>query len=129
MAKKSYLNLSNRERQIMDILYRQGRPPPRKYKPTCRTLPATPPFEPHSVFWKKKVTFSITTTAHATSFDPRWRRDKATRSAIRHLVRTFFNGSAEQAVTTLLDESTSKLTPEELDRLAGLIDEARSKGE
>lgn len=55
-------------------------------------------------------------------------RDKARRSAIAHVVETFFDGSAEQAVATLLDMSSRKLSTEDFDRLQALIDRARSEG-
>ena len=58
-------------------------------------------------------------------FLPTVHRDKAKRSAIRHLITTFFNGSHEQAVAELLDVSSSQLSEEELDRLAKLIQAAR----
>lgn len=58
-------------------------------------------------------------------FMPRIPRQKAQRSALRHLLNTFFDGSAEDAVATLLDVSSSKLSDEELDRLAALIEKAR----
>jgi hypothetical protein len=45
--------------------------------------------------------------------------------SIRHLVQTFFNGSAEQAVVALIDTSTTRLSADELDRLSGLIERAR----
>ena len=61
-------------------------------------------------------------------FMPTLARDKAKRSAIRHLVQTFFNGSSEEAVAALLDSSASKLSDSELDRLQGLIDKARKGG-
>ena len=54
-------------------------------------------------------------------------REKARRSAVRHLLETFFEGSPEQAVATLLDISRD-LSPEELDRLAALIEKARKEG-
>jgi predicted GNAT superfamily acetyltransferase len=54
--------------------------------------------------------------------------DNAQRSALRHVLQTFFNGSAEQAITALLDESSAKLSPLELDRLARMIDKARKSG-
>jgi predicted GNAT superfamily acetyltransferase len=44
------------------------------------------------------------------------------------VLRTFFDGSAEEAISALLDESSTKLSPAELDRLARLIDEARKSG-
>lgn len=52
-------------------------------------------------------------------------RDKAKRSALQHLLDTFFEGSAEQAVAALLDNSSSKMRPEELDRLSKLIEQAK----
>ena len=61
-------------------------------------------------------------------FMPTVPREKAKRSAIRHLVQTFFDGSPEEAVAALLDSSSSTLSDEELDRLQGLIDKARKGG-
>lgn len=61
-------------------------------------------------------------------FIPTMHRDKAKRSAVRHMLQTFFNGSPEEAVATLLDVSSSKLSDAELDRLARLIEKAREGG-
>jgi len=61
-------------------------------------------------------------------FMPTVARDKAKRSAIRHLVTTFFDGSEEEAVAALLDASASRLSDSELDRLQDLIDKARKGG-
>ncbi len=61
-------------------------------------------------------------------FVPVVERDKARRSAVDHLVETFFNGSAENAVAALLDGSSRKMSKDELDRLAQLIDRARKEG-
>ncbi len=55
-------------------------------------------------------------------------REKAKRSAISHLLTTFFEGSTEQAVATLLDVSARNLSDEELQRLADLIEKARKEG-
>lgn len=55
-------------------------------------------------------------------------QEKAKRSALRHVVDTFFNGSPGQAVAALLDDSSSRLTAEELDRLSQLINRSK-KGE
>jgi BlaI family penicillinase repressor len=55
-------------------------------------------------------------------------REKARRSAVAHLLETFFDGSAEQAVATLLNLSARELTEEEFDRLAALIEQARKEG-
>ena len=61
-------------------------------------------------------------------FTPKTPREKARRSAIRHVMETFFEDSPEQAVAALLDVSSSKLSEEELDRLARLIENARVEG-
>ena len=55
-------------------------------------------------------------------------RDKARRSAIQHLLDTFFEGSPEQAVATLLDVSSGSLSKEDYDRLAQIIEKARQEG-
>src|SRR6266446_6467789 len=55
-------------------------------------------------------------------------RDKAKRTAVKHLMETFFNGSPEHVVAALLDISSTHLTPEELDRMASLIESARKEG-
>ena len=58
-------------------------------------------------------------------FTPTQPRDSAAQSALGHLVRTFFDGSVGAAMSALLDSSSTKLSDTELDKLAGLIDEAR----
>lgn len=55
-------------------------------------------------------------------------RDKARRSALRHMLDTFFEGSPEQAVATLLDVSSRSLSGEDYDRLTALIEKARQEG-
>ena len=54
-------------------------------------------------------------------------RDTARRSALRHLVTTFFEGSVEQAVAALLDVSSAGLDERELDRIASLVEEAKKE--
>ena len=55
-------------------------------------------------------------------------RDRAKKTALRHVLQTFFNGSTEQALSALLDESDTRLSDHELERLAQLIDRARRTG-
>ena len=55
-------------------------------------------------------------------------RDKAKRSAVKHVMETFFNGSAEQIVAALLDVSSTRLTREELDRMSDMIEAAKKEG-
>ncbi len=55
-------------------------------------------------------------------------RDKARKSALKHVVETFFDGSTEQAVATLLNVTAQDLRTEDFDRLAALIEKARKEG-
>jgi len=54
--------------------------------------------------------------------------DKAKRSAVKHLMGTFFNDAPEQVVAALLDVSSKRLTREELDRMAEMIEKAKKEG-
>ena len=112
MKKKTYLRLSNRERQIMDILYRNGSataaevheklPDPPSYSAVRATL--------RILEEKGQVRHEQDGPRYV--FRPAVARDKAKRTAVRHLLSTFFDGSTELAVATLLDESASQLSEE-----------------
>ncbi len=129
VAKKSYLRLSNRERQIMDILYREASataaevheqlPDPPSYSAVRATL--------RILEEKGQVRHDRDGPRYV--FRPAVARDKAKRTAIRHLVQTFFDGSPELAVATLLDESASELSKDDFARLEKLIDDAKNKGD
>ncbi|HUX15784.1 MAG TPA: BlaI/MecI/CopY family transcriptional regulator, partial [Phycisphaerae bacterium] len=56
-------------------------------------------------------------------------QQEAARSALKRLLETFFDGSAEKALAALLDASDVELPPEELERLAKLIEKARKEGD
>ena len=77
---------------------------------------------------RTRATFVTRSAGRATS-SRRWSRGpRRGKSALKALVQTFFDGSPEQAVAALIDESRSKLGAAELDRLAALIAEARKEG-
>jgi predicted transcriptional regulator len=129
MGKKTYLRLSNRERQIMDVLYRVGQataaevmealPDPPSYSAVRATLRILE--EKGQVRHEEEGPRYVFRAAVA--------RDRAKRTAVRHLVSTFFDGSPEAAMATLLDESASKLSDSDYERLKTLIDEAKNKGD
>ena len=62
-------------------------------------------------------------------YTPVVRRDTARKSALRHLVDTFFDGSAEKTVAALLGGEATRISDDELDRLADLIARSRKDGE
>lgn len=120
--------LSRRERQIMDILYRKGRATAAEIQ---ASLPEAPSYSAVRAMLrvleeKKHIRHEEKELRYV--FIPEVPRDKARRSAIAHVVETFFDGSAEQAVATLLDMSSRKLSAKDFDRLQALIDKARNEG-
>ena len=127
MASTPLSALSRRERQIMDIIYSHGRAtagqiheemPDRPSYSTVRTL--------------LRVLEEKNHIAHE-SDGPRYvyypcvSAEKAKRSAIQQLLRTFFNDSAVSAMATLLDMSSADLSDKELKRLSKLIQDAKNK--
>jgi BlaI family transcriptional regulator, penicillinase repressor len=124
----NHRDLSRRERQILDILYKNGRA-------TAADVQAALP-EPPSYSAVRALLRILEEKGHVRHeqdgpryvYLPTVARDNAKRSALRHILQTFFDGSAEQAISALLDESSAKLSSAELDRLARLIDEARRSG-
>jgi predicted transcriptional regulator len=120
--------LSRRERQIMDIVYRRGRA-------TAAEVLADLP-DPPSYSAVRALLRVLEDKGHLRHeedgprylFVPTVGRDRASRSALKQLVRTFFDGSTEDAVAALLDMSRDRLEPDELDRLSALIEQARKEG-
>ena len=120
--------LSRRERQIMDILYREGRASASEVQ---ELLPDPPGYS--AVRAMLRV---LETKGHLTHvledgryvFRPIVSAEKARRSALQNLLVTFFDGSAEKAVAALLSGSRSRLTEEEVERLSRLIADARKEG-
>ena len=121
-------DLSRRERQILDILYKHGRA-------TAADVQAALP-EPPSYSAVRALLRILEEKGHVRHeqdgprymYLPTVAHDNAQRSALRHILQTFFNGSAEQAISALLDDSSARLSPAELDRLARMIDTARKSG-
>jgi predicted transcriptional regulator len=128
MSKKPPLSLSRRERQILDLLYQHGRA---TAADVHQGLPAAPSYSAVRALLRileEKGHVRHEADGPRYVYRPAVPRDRARRSALTHLVETFFNGSAEQAVAALLDSSAGRLQPEELDKLAERIEKARREG-
>lgn len=122
-----HAQLSRRERQIMDILYQRGRATGAEIH---AALPDRPSYS--AVRAKLRVLEEKQHVKHEAEglryvFIPTTPREKAKRSAVRHLLDTFFEGSAGKAVTALIDLSAAELSPEDLDRLSQMIELARKR--
>lgn len=120
--------LSRRERQIMDILYARGAASAADIREEMT--------DPPSYSAVRSLLRILEDKGHATHeqdgprylFRPTIPRETARVSALHHLVETFFDGSAEGTVAALLDLESRKLSDEDLDRLATMIERARREG-
>lgn len=124
----SQKNLSRRERQIMDIIYQFGQATAAE---VLENLPDPPGYS--AVRAMLKILEDKGHLRHKQQgpryvFLPKVSREKAKRSAVKHLLQTFFDGSAASAVATLLDVSRSDLSNADLDRLNRLISQAKKEG-
>ena len=128
MSRQPHLDLSRRERQIIDILYAQGRA-------TAAEVQAALP-DPPSYSAVRAMLRILEEKGHVRHeqdgpryvYLPTVGRENAKKSAMRHMVQTFFEGSASQDISALLDDPRAKFSDAELDRLARLIDDARKTG-
>jgi len=128
MTRALHTVLTRRERQIMDILFRRGRATAAE---VMDELPGEPSYS--TVRTQLRVLEEKGHVRHEEDgvrfiYMPAVARHAARKSALRHLVETFFDGSSEKAVAALLGGEGSKLSDEQLDRIADLIAKARREG-
>ena len=120
--------LTKRERQIMDVLYRLGRA---TAGDIMAGLAGAPSYS--TVRTQLRV---LETKGHVRHeehglryvYMPTVPRHAARKSALRHLVDTFFDGSAEKVVAALLGGEGARISDEELQRIAELVSKARKEG-
>jgi predicted transcriptional regulator len=118
-------SLSRREREIMDIVYRHGEASAAQVLEAMTDRPSYSAVRAFLRILEEKGHLRHQQDGPRYVFMPTQPRDSAAQSALGHLVRTFFDGSVGAAMSALLDASSTKLSDTELDKLAGLIDEAR----
>jgi predicted transcriptional regulator len=128
VLEKQHTTLSRRERQILDILYRGDRLTAAEIREAMADAPSysavrallrTLEEKGHVRHQEKNLRYV---------YFPAVSRARASRSAVSHLVRTFFQGSVTQAVAALIESADGKLTQEELVRLEEMIAVARKEG-
>ena len=128
MSKHPHLNLSRRERQIMDAIYRLGRATAAEVLGNMPDPPGYSAVRAMLRLLEEKGYLRHEQQGPRYIYLPTLSRDKARQSALKQLVQTFFDNSTEQTVSALLDMSKSRLSDEELERLSALIDKARKEG-
>ena len=126
MAGPWHSRLSRRERQIMDILFRRGRAPARVVQEELPGDPSSSTVRTQLRILEEKGHVRHEEEGLRYVYRPVTPRRTARRSALRHLVETFFDGSAERAVAALLGGEARQLTEPELDRIARIVSDARA---
>jgi len=128
MSPRPHLDLSRRERQIIDILYTQGRATAAEVQSALPDPPSYSAVRAMLRILEDKGHVRHEQDGPRYIYKPTLPRDNAQKSAMRHMLQTFFDGSAEQAISALLDDHSTRLSDAELDRLAHMIAQARKAG-
>ena len=128
MTKPSPATLTRREREIMDILYRRGRATAAEVLEDMAKPPTYSAVRALLRILEDEGHIKHVQDGPRYVYLPAVARNDARKSALSHVVTTFFDGSVEQVVATLVESSRSKLSKEELDRLSQLIDKAKKEG-
>ena len=122
------IKLSRRERQILDILFRRGRATAAEVHADLPDRPSYSAVRAHLRTLEDKGHVKHEAEALRYVYSPTAQPGRARKSALHHLVETFFEGSPANAAAALLDSSATQLTNAELDNLSVLIEKARKEG-
>ena len=120
--------LGSRERQIIDIIYRRGRATAAEVQNDLPDPPTNSAVRGMLRLLEEKGHLRHESDGPRYVYVPTVDPSKMSRSAVRHLVRTFFDNSASSAVAAMLGMYESRLKDSDLDRLEALIEQVRSKG-
>jgi predicted transcriptional regulator len=126
MSDSPHRDLSRRERQIMDAVYLLGEATASEIRERIPEPPSYSAVRSHLRILEEKGHLAHRQEGQRYVFRPTVSRSDARTDALKGLLNTFFEGSREEMVATLLDDK--KLSKDELARLAQLIDSARQEG-
>jgi len=129
MSKAKPHSLTRRERQIMDVLYKLERATVGQVLAKLADKPSYSTVRAQLRVLEEKGHVRHEEHGLRYVYIPAVPRDVARRSALRHLVETFFEGSTERVVAALLGGEISRITSEELDRLSRLIAKSRKESQ
>lgn len=127
MKKIPYLNLSRRESQIMDVIYRLGEA---SVAEVLDEIPAPPGYNSIRVILtilENKGYLKHRKEGQRYIYQPVLVPDKAKQSVLKHMLTTFFDDSATQVLSTLLNMSTTKLSDVEIKELSQMIEQVKKE--
>jgi len=128
MARKDEPQLSRRERQIMEIVYRKGNATAAEVHEGMADRPSYSAVRALLRVLEVKGHLRHREDGQRYVYAPTVPRDRARKSALQRVVGTFFAGSVTDAVAALLDLESARLDGDELERLSALVAEAQQKG-
>jgi predicted transcriptional regulator len=120
--------LTRRERHIMDILFRLGRATADEVMRELSGDPTSSTVRTQLRVLEAKGHVRHEEVGRRFVYMPIAPRASVRRSALRHLIDTFFDGSTEKVVAALVGGDVARLSEEELSRIAGLVDKAKKGG-
>jgi predicted transcriptional regulator len=128
VADHPHRDLGRRERQIMDAVYRLGTASAAEVRSELPDPPSYSAVRAMLRLLEEKGLLTHEQDGLRYVYRPTVAREQARRSALRHLVQTFFGGSPAQAAAALLEMSDAKLSAEDRARLAKLVATAKTEG-
>ncbi len=128
LSKKKAASLSRREREMMDIIYEAGRATAAEVLDGMASPPSYSAVRATLRVLEEKRHLRHRQDGPRYVFHPTVPREKASQSALKHVIQTFFDGSTHGAVAALLDMHSSSLSQEDLERLSTMIEAAKKEG-
>ncbi len=128
MAKPPARDLSRREREVMDILYRRGRASAAEVQDDLSGEPSSSTVRTQLRILERKGFVRHEESGLRYVYLPAVPRQASRRSALRHLLETFYDGSVESVVGALLGGDGAALSEGELERIAALVAKAKREG-
>jgi predicted transcriptional regulator len=119
---------SRREQEMMDIVYRLGRATAAEIRENMAAPPSYSSVRSTLSSLERKGHLMHEYDGNRYIYGPTVRRENAGRSALDHLLTTFFDGSAAAVVATLLENGNAELSTGELEELSNLIEQTRKEG-
>jgi predicted transcriptional regulator len=128
MTSEKHLQLGRRERQIMDAVYRRGKASVSEVRADLPDPPSYSAVRAMLGFLEDKGYLRHEQEGLKYVYLPVQDAKQVRESALKHLVKTFFGGSPEQAVAALLEMEDTRLSPNDKQHLAQIIRKAQKEG-
>lgn len=128
MHEEKLKRLSKREREVLEIIYQRGHATAVEIHKAMHDAPSYSAVRGMLRVLEEKGMLTHSVMGKRNLYVPTVHTGKAGKWALKNLVQTFFGGSPEKAVATLIDISKADLSDKALERLAATIEKAKKEG-